>query len=126
MMKIDPAGLRRKAKVELTREEADTSYKDAGFDEEALAWVKAQLAAGNDWAWCDVKVTARIFGLEAETWIGQCSYESRKAFMDGGYYEQLVDEVIAELAKMLENIADDHDIWEHDRVTCIPCASISG
>lgn len=122
-MKIDRAGLRRKAKIELTREDADTSYKDAGFDEEALKWIKAELQAGNEWAWCDVKVTATLYGLEAETWIGQCSYESRKAFMAGGYYEQLVDEVVEELAKQLESIADDHDIWEHDRVTCIPCAS---
>lgn len=125
MMKIDRAALRRKAHIRLEREEADTSYTRELDDQASIAWIKEQLALGNSWAWCDVKVTAHWNFLDAETYLGQCSYESREDFMRCDYYESMVNEAIDELAKKLESLLDDHDIWDHDRVTCIPCASIS-
>ena len=87
--------------------------------------VAGELNRGNQWAWCDVKLTAHLFGLEAETWLSQCSYKSRENFMQGDYYASMVDEVIDALAKQLQSIADDHAVWDHDRVTCIPCATTS-
>lgn len=123
MMKIDRATLRRKARVDLFALEADTSYKRELDDKASTAWIEEQLKCGNNWAWFDAKVTARIHGFEAETYLGQCLYESREDFMRCGYYESMVDEAIDGLARKLEAVLDDHDIWEHDRVTCIPCAS---
>jgi hypothetical protein len=122
VMKIDRRGVAAKAKVMLEREDADTSYTDAGLDTETLKWVQDELRRGNGWAWCDVKVTACIFGLRAETYLGQCSYESRDDFKKCDYYESLVNEVIELLVHQLQAIADDHALWEHDRVVCIECA----
>lgn len=123
MMKIDRAALRRKAHIDLEREEADTSYTRELDDKTSIAWVEEQLELGNRWAWCDVKVTAYMHGLEGTAYLGQCSYESREDFVRCDYYETLVNEAVDDLAKQLEKAVDDHDIWDHDRVTCIPCAS---
>lgn len=124
-MKIDRSGVKAKAFFALKCEDADTSYTDMEFDEATRRWIADELHRGNQWAWCDVKVTGHVFGLEAETWLGQCSYESRENFMKCDYYASMVDEVVDALVKTLQAIADDHAIWDHDRVICIPCATTS-
>lgn len=130
MMKIDRAELRRRASIALTHEDADTSYKDAydhgktEDDRKSIAWIKEQLDDGNPWAWCDVTITASLHGLHGQSSLSQCSYESRHAFKSCPYYDELVGEALEDLAMAFEKLVDDHALWEHDRVTCIPCASI--
>lgn len=125
MQKIDRAALTKRAKISLRQEPEDRSYTDDFDDPETLAWIKNQLERGNDWAWCQVDVKAKLFDLEGISGIGGCSYENKQAFINGGYYESLVQEAVEELATKLEAIANEHDIWEHDRVSCIPCAAVS-
>lgn len=48
----------------------------------------------NPWAWCVVEVKASWKGLKESTFLGGCSYRSEADFKVGGYYEDMVDEVI--------------------------------
>ncbi len=129
-MKVDRAGLRQVARVTLTHEEEDSSYEhvfDHGRspdDRRNIEWIRGQLMQGNTWAWASVCVKATLHDLTGEAYIGQCSYESEAAFKaDGGYYEQLVEEAVKELAVAIERLTNEHDVWEHDRVLCIECAA---
>lgn len=123
MQKIDRAALAKRARISLRQEPEDRTYEGEFDDPQAQAWVKDQLERGNDWAWCQVEIKAVYQGIEGLSGIGGCSYENKQAFINGGYYESLVQEAIEEIATKLEAIANEHDIWEHDRVVCIPCAA---
>ena len=55
---------------------------DDAIDEACYADLRRQLEAGNEWAWCSVKVTAE-WEREGQTFrgvdfLGACSYESQK------------------------------------------------
>jgi hypothetical protein len=129
VMKVDRAGLRRRTKLSLDVEDEDSSYQHAfdhgktPDDAANIAWIGEQLRLGNRWAWASVCVKARLCDLEGEASIGQCSYESEKAFRQCDYYEALVTEAVEELAVGIENLLAQHDIWVHDRVLCIECAA---
>lgn len=47
-------------------------------DREAEEWVRSQLRAGNYWAWCAVKVTARWKNFYGCDVLGCCSYEMKE------------------------------------------------
>jgi len=51
----------------------------------------------NEWAWCCVCVKGSFEGIEAKSYLGGCSYESRKEFEQSGYYEDLKQEVLQEI-----------------------------
>src|SRR6266478_4171182 len=73
---------------------------DDAQDEECYAWIRDQLERGNEWAWCCVKVVARIavtlkrdgrvdddVALEGVDYLGGCSYKSEADFCQpGGYF----------------------------------------
>ena len=65
------------------------------------------LNAGNEWAWCCVKVTAFFQGapLTGTAYLGGCNYESEEDFMDGGYYEELCSEASDDLIRELRHAA---------------------
>lgn len=50
-------------------------------DERDEKWVREELAFGNSWAWCMVKVTASIAGFVGEDTLGACSYKSQEDFV---------------------------------------------
>ena len=62
----------------------------------------------NPWLWCCIKVTAsyetpsgKVF--EESDYLGGCSYDSRKDFIENsGYYEGMRDEVIQGLCRQLQ------------------------
>lgn len=58
----------------------------------------------NPWAWCVVEVRASWLGLRASTFLGGCSYRSENDFKVGGYYDDMVEEVIEELVKNVNEI----------------------
>lgn len=44
----------------------------------------------NEWAWCMVKITATWKTLSESDYLGGCSYDSQKDFIDNsGYYEDM-------------------------------------
>lgn len=72
-------------------------------DAETYAWIRDQLARGNDWAWCHVVVTAEYDGLTASDSLGCCSYESEADFCKpGGYYDDMVSAALDDLWRQLE------------------------
>jgi hypothetical protein len=58
----------------------------------------------NEWAWCCVCVKASFGGIEAKTYLGACSYESRKQFEQSGDYEYMKQEVLNELNNKARNL----------------------
>jgi len=49
----------------------------------------ADFDGGNVWAWCCVKVTACIDGIEGTDYLGCCSYKDEDDFRKGGYFEDM-------------------------------------
>jgi hypothetical protein len=63
---------------------------DPAADQEVYDWIRAELARGNEWAWCSVKVTAEWNGYQAADYLGCCSYESEADFRaPGGYFDDM-------------------------------------
>jgi len=75
----------------------DDPEADAAYVSEILQ----RLDRGDTWAWCTVTVTAAHDGLSASHSLGACSYRDEQDFRDGGYYEDMVGDVINELHKRL-------------------------
>ena len=66
------------------------------------------LQDGNEWAWCTVEVQAYVPGVEdfhGSTFLGGCSYEGEEDFKAGGYYEQMMQEALADLKEKVRLIA---------------------
>jgi hypothetical protein len=69
-------------------------------DKAAEDGVRQQLEAGNEWAWCTVKVTAEIPGTEFKgvDYLGCCSYKSLENFIEcNDYYADMKAEAKADL-----------------------------
>lgn len=91
-----------------TREE-DTSIEgnvlasgDAAVDQKAEQWVRDQVANGNEWAWCSVRVSAVFQDFRGTDHLGCCSYKSEAEFrMPGGYFEDMVQNALEDLNQEL-------------------------
>lgn len=79
------------------------------YDRRAEEEVECQLDAGNEWAWCNVKVIGRYKGLTAFDTLGACSYENKKEFINGGYYLDMQTVVLGELQNQLDDILEGVD-----------------
>jgi len=78
------------------------------FDEEVAAEVGRMCEAGNDWAWCVVKVTARRGLLESDpVYLGACSYADEADFKAGGYYESMCSDALHSLNEVAELVYRD-------------------
>lgn len=77
---------------------------DEALDAQAEAEVKAQLAAGNPWAWCVIRVVARIpdVPLEGVDHLGGCSYASQDDFVADAYFEGMKQEAKKDLLRELK------------------------
>ena len=70
--------------------------------------ITRRLDRGDLWAWCHVRVTARIVDMphlgEGRADLGCCSYENERDFkVDGGYYKQMCDEAREDLINDLRS-----------------------
>ena len=74
---------------------------DPATDAEQERWIADQIASGNEWAWCRVTVWARFENLQGSDSLCGCSYESRAAFQAGGYYEDMKQEAVRDVARQL-------------------------
>jgi hypothetical protein len=118
-MPVDRAWLKAHVDVEIYKEseEAPCDFED----EEDVKWVQHELDMGNTWAWCTVRVRVGWNDHETETWLGACSYQDEAAFKAGGYYDDMVDECVGDLAKRFETLMHTHGLWEHDKTLCFLC-----
>jgi hypothetical protein len=74
---------------------------DPETDAQNEARVRAELAAGSEWAWCAVVVTAHYQGFHGTDAIGCCSYDGEESFRRGGYYDDMREEALRRLAASL-------------------------
>jgi hypothetical protein len=84
---------------------------DDEADEAYALEIEAQIEAGNPWAWTiiEVRATHRPTGLTASAYLGGCSYPDEAAFKAGGYYDDMQQEALAELAALAQQIVEDCD-----------------
>lgn len=99
MTGLDPKayGLPAGATIELQVEpECDVMPEDSfGYEteeenREAAEYVRSELASGNDYAWCWVRVVVRYAGHEGDDSIGACSYTDERDLMTNGPVADLV------------------------------------
>ncbi len=72
--------LAKLATVELSIEPETIAVEGHFDDPEDVAWVRDQLARGNEWAWCDATVTAEYDGIKGRDTLGACSYKGESDF----------------------------------------------
>lgn len=85
--------------------EGNASAIDEETDKKIANKIRRQLAAGNSWAWCCVKVTATWKNFSAETYLGGCSYRNEKQFKQDGYFEDMKSETYQDLLTQFSNLA---------------------
>lgn len=73
-------------------------------DRETEEWIIDQLERGNVWAWARVRVMGQFKWLTADSYLGACSYYDQKAFEEGGYFDDMKEEIRWELQKELDDI----------------------
>ena len=107
-MKIDREKLKKACEIEIRLHPEDTHPRDHfGYDtkeenDAAVAHVLA-LAERTEWGWCTVEVRAEFAGMVGNDYLGGCSYESERDFCQpGGYYDDMVDQAVEDLAVKLE------------------------
>lgn len=80
---------------------------DNEADREAEENIIQKLDNGNEWAWCTVRVVARHKGIEGDDYLGCCSYDSEKDFIENsGYYQDMKSIAYEELISRLKEMAD--------------------
>lgn len=104
----------------------DTRPERNFSEERDINWVHAQLSAGNQWAWCAVRVTASIptpgtsrhhdyrsFTHTGEDNLGCCSYQNLESFLAGGDYRDMVDMALNALSEDMVTCSKDyrHEDW---------------
>ena len=85
----------------------NASAIDAETDERIACMIEKQLAEGNPWAWCCVKVTAECEGFTGTDCLGGCSYASQAEFCDNdGYYNDMKEQALEDLRAKLNHAAE--------------------
>lgn len=85
--------------------EGNASAIGPAQDDDANTWIREQLAAENQWAWCVVTVEATLGDGEliGQAVLGGCSYENREAFDAAGETAQMTSEALDDLWAQLES-----------------------
>lgn len=76
--------------------------------------IREQLESGNEWAWCDVKVTARWKSWTGVDTLGSCSYTSEADFKAEGYYEDMKKLALESLKANVQHHADEIEAMERE------------
>lgn len=83
-------------------EEEDSRPEDQFSEADDAAWARAQLASGNLWGWCCVRVTASWMGFTGVNYLGGCSYRSRADFCTpDGYWPDMKSEAARYIAMQI-------------------------
>lgn len=73
--------------------EGNASAWGDGTDEPYWAEIRDRLDAGDEWAWCIVKVTVTDGTVSGHDYLGGCCYRDAADFMqEGGHFRQMVEE----------------------------------
>jgi hypothetical protein len=99
--------------------EGNASAIDPDTDRETYEWIRKELDAGNEWAWCTLVVRATYEDVPSLggasvcgfSYLGCCSYESGvDAKRDN--YEQMLAEALDDLASTLESTCTQAELAE--------------
>lgn len=106
-------------KVYVIRSESDVPIRgnamasgDEKLDRAAEDAIRDKLAAGQEWAWCDVEVRVEVQdgALVGSDFLGCCSYDDLQDFTrEGGYFHDLKVNALTELkmkARSLQPIVE--------------------
>lgn len=105
---------RTKLRAAILAADVEIAVHDADYGPELAQEIRAELDAGNEWAWCVVVVTVRHMGYEGQAWLGGVSY--LRAYLPKGNfrvcedawradnYEQMLAEAIEECAQHMESV----------------------
>jgi hypothetical protein len=64
-----------------------------------------ELDAGNQWAWCTVRIVASYKGAEGDDYLGCCSYHDEQDFIkNSGYHDDMKARALAELNANVEKL----------------------
>jgi len=74
------------------------------LDKRAEDEILARLESGDEWAWCNVRVTCTDGISEGESWLGGCSYRNEEDFKAGGYYETMKAEALEDMERNREGL----------------------
>jgi hypothetical protein len=85
----------------------NASAIDPETDAETEQWIYDQLAKGNDWAWCCVRVTARWRDYSGVDYLGACSYLGREDFERDVYCADVKDRALDDLNEQLAKLCAD-------------------
>lgn len=100
--KIVKALMRVDVEYDVEIEHEDDVAPEGQFSEhEDVAWIRDQLASGNEYAWCRVTVIARWGSFEGSTALGGCSYASREALL-AMVESDMYPEALSDLATAIE------------------------
>lgn len=86
---------------------------DDAYDKKVEDEIIRRVDNGDDWAWCTVEVDAIFFPkggqaarITGRTSLGGCSYKDEEDFkQEGGYYPQMQDDALRELATTIVGYA---------------------
>lgn len=85
-------------KIECLEEDLDPEGQfasgDATVDAEMIAQIRSD-REWNPWAWCCVRVVMRYEDREETDYLGCCSYTDEADFRSGGYFDDMVDGLLA-------------------------------
>jgi hypothetical protein len=83
--------------------EGNASAIDEETDAKIAAQIKRQLAKGNAWAWCDVRVRVTYRNtIERDAILGGCSYKDERSFRrDNGTFRDMVGDCLDQINKAL-------------------------
>lgn len=80
----------------------NASAIDEATDRQIVRKIKQELAAGNEWAWCCVRVTVEYEDNAECEYLGCCNYKNRHDFIkNSGHYQDMVKECFERLVARL-------------------------
>lgn len=84
---------------------------DDALDAEDCARIR-EAAQWNEWAWCMVRVVASFGSFKGNAYLGGCNYASREDFEKGGYFADMKEEALDDLARVIESAGKVLKDWE--------------
>lgn len=80
---------------------------DDEADRRHVEHIRAELDAGNLWAWCIVTVGVHWRGMTGRDTLGSCNYASQEDFTKaGGYFDDMKAEALADLHRQIQELAN--------------------
>jgi len=123
--------VKEKCSIEVEAQECNSSYDgkfkigdtdiDPDWNRQNNSRITGELENGNQWVWCNPKVTISLGGLKTSSELTECSFDGENEFMESEYFEAMKEECINEIVDKLIDILntiniDFEEVSENDSV----------